>query len=94
MWYGLIAIGIYYFYNKEEAEDAGQNTISQETKIEPSNLRLGLSNIDSLNPILSKNQNIQDFSKLLYEPLFNITSDFKLEPALGIEFSKAEGNTG
>ena len=52
MWYGLIAIGIYYFYNKEEAEDAGQNTISQETKIEPSNLRLGLSNIDSLNPIL------------------------------------------
>ncbi|MCI8393277.1 MAG: hypothetical protein HFJ24_01610 [Clostridia bacterium] len=92
MWYGLIAIGIYYFYNKEEAEDAGQNTISQETKIEPSNLRLGLSNIDSLNPILSKNQNIQDFSKLLYEPLFNITSDFKLEPALGIEFSKAEGN--
>lgn len=45
-----------------------------------------------MNPILSKNQNIQDFSKLLYEPLFNITADFKLEPALGIEFSKAEGN--
>lgn len=69
-----------------------QNTMETETKIEPSNLRLGLSNIDSLNPIISKNQNIQDFAKLLYEPLFNVTSDFKLEQALGVEFSKAEGN--
>lgn len=56
-------------------------------------MRLGISNLDSLNPILSKNQNIQDISKLIYEPLFNITNDYRLENALGIEFSKADSKT-
>ena len=49
-----------------------------------------MSNVDFLNPIVSRNQNIQDISKLIYEPLFNVTEDYKLENALGIEWSKAE----
>lgn len=53
-------------------------------------MRLGISNLDNLNPLISKNQNIQDISKLIYEPLFNIKNDFSLESALGEEFSKAE----
>ena len=67
--------------------------LQQEAKLENSNLRLGISNLDSLNPIISKNQNIQDISKLIYEPLFNLTNDFRLENALGIEFSKADSKT-
>ena len=67
--------------------------VQRELKTENSNLRLGISNLDSLNPIISKNQNIQDISKLVYEPLFNLTNDFRLENALAIEFSKADGKT-
>jgi len=61
------------YFNKQEEkpEENIQNEIQEETKTKPSNLRLGISNLDNLNPILSKNQNIQDISKLVYEPLFN-----------------------
>lgn len=52
-----------------------------------------MSNFDNLNPLLSKNQNIQDISKLIYEPLFNITDNFRLEKSLAIEFSKADSKT-
>lgn len=91
---GLI-IGIaWYMTNKEEKqiENTGEET-TKEVKIENSNLRLGISNLDSLNPLLSKNQNIQDMLKFIYEPLFNITNDYKLENALGIEYSKADNKT-
>lgn len=46
--------------------------------------------MDFLNPIVSKNQNVQDISKIIYEPLLNVTEDYKLENALAIEWSKAE----
>ncbi len=49
-----------------------------------------MSNLDNLNPIISKNQNIQDMSKLVYEPLLRVTEDFKIEGALAEEWSKAE----
>lgn len=90
----MIAYSIYYFGNKKEnpkTDDVEQ--VSDEEKIESANLRLGISNIDNLNPIVSKNQNVQDISKLIYEPLFDLTSDFKLENALGTEFSKTDSKT-
>lgn len=77
---------------EEQVEDVQDNT-AKEVKIENSNLRLGISNLDSLNPIISKNQNIQDITKLIYEPLFFISNDYKLKNALGVEFSKADNKT-
>lgn len=77
----------------EETEDENQINVEQEEKQEITNMRLGISNIDTLNPILSKNQNLQDMLKLVYEPLFSISEDFKLENALGIEYSKADSKS-
>ncbi len=42
---------------------------------------------------MSKNQNVQDISKLIYEPLLKITEDFKLEPTLATEWSKADNTS-
>lgn len=67
--------------------------MSKEEQTDNSNLRLGISNLDNLNPIISKNQNIQDVSKLVFEPLFNLTNDFKLENALATEISKTDSVT-
>lgn len=38
--------------------------------------------------MVSRNQNVQDISKLIFEPLFYVKEDFSLENALGIEWSK------
>lgn len=86
----LIIIVIYYFYNKEEKQEDTNIGVPAEIIEESSNLRIGISNFDNLNPLISKNQNIQDVSKLIYEPLFNISDDFRIKNALGVEVSKAD----
>ncbi|MCI8470151.1 MAG: peptide ABC transporter substrate-binding protein [Clostridia bacterium] len=46
-----------------------------------------------MNPILSNNKNVQDISKLIYEPLITLTADYKAEPALAIEWAKQSDNS-
>ena len=48
---------------------------------------------DTINPILSNNKNVQDISKLIYEPLVNITTDYKAEPCLATEWAKQSDNS-
>ncbi|MCI9365210.1 MAG: hypothetical protein HFJ54_00850 [Clostridia bacterium] len=88
---GLIAFSAYYLYKheNEKIEDVA-NTVRETKTNEITNIRLGISNLDSLNPIVSKNQNIQDTSKIIYEPLLGLTDDYKLENLLAVEWSKAE----
>ena len=91
MLFGLIAFAIYYIYNgKEENETEDTNIISESNVEEITNIRLVIANLDNLNPIVSKNQNVQDILKLVYEPLLNVTEDYKLESSLLTEWSKAE----
>lgn len=88
---GIVIFLIYYFYNKDKVVFEEGNIEQKENSVEVfSNLRIGISNFDNLNPIISKNQNIQDISKLVYEPLFNVSHDFKIENALAVEISKAD----
>lgn len=90
----LICIAIcvvwYFSSKKEDIEENKTNISKEETKTENYNLRLGISNLDTLNPLISKNKNIQDVSKLIYEPLLDISDTFKLEKALATEVSKAD----
>ncbi len=90
----LAVFAIYYFLKKDNENVVNnENQAEENIQEEAVNIRLGISNLDNLNPIISTNQNIQDISKLIYEPLFNITDEFKLENALGIEYSKVDGKT-
>lgn len=91
---GLILYAVYYFYGKEGTENnTEENIVGSEKSEEDTNLRIGISNLDTLNPLISKNRNIQDMTKLIYEPLFNITDNFKLDNALAVEWSKADSKT-
>lgn len=51
-------------------------------------LRVPVVKFDTINPILSKNQNIQDISRLIYEPLLNIDEEYKIQLCLAKEWSK------
>lgn len=91
---GLIIFAAYYLNkNDEKTLSNDTNSISEDTVNEVNNIRLGISNVDNLNPILSKNQNVQDISKLFFEPLLYVTEDFRLNNALAVEFSKAANNS-
>ena len=81
-----------YKIKQDEHEEQGESTTNkqQETIKE---LKLGIAGLDTINPILSKNKNVQDISKLIYEPLVNLTSDYKAEACLAKEWAKQSDNS-
>ena len=88
----LVIFAIYYIIKN-------QTTIVSEIKIKRTEnqishqIIMGITDFDTINPILSKNQDIQYISKLIYEPIINIGQDFKLEQGLGTEWSKLDEKT-
>ena len=88
----LIILAIYYIIKN-------QTIIEKEIKIKKAEnqisykIIMGITDFDTINPILSTNQDIQYISKLIYEPIIDIGQDFKLEQALGTEWSKLNETT-
>lgn len=86
---GLVVYAGYLIYGKKEPQ---MNKVQQEESIDNTSvittIRIPIVEFDTINPILSKNQNIQDISRLIYEPLLNITSDNKIQLCLAKEWSK------
>ena len=72
----------------EQKEEQQIYSTKQEETEEITELKLGVALFDSINPILSKNKNVQDISKIIFEPLMTITSDYKLEMCLAKEYAK------
>ncbi len=88
---GLIggAIYILYYNNNPETEEEVENsntTVNQDISI-VENLKMGITNYDTMNPIVTKNREIVNIDKLVFDSIFNITSDYRLEPSLGKSIS-------
>ncbi len=89
---GLIggAVYILYYSNNSENEvdiDEENVTVSGDISI-VENIKMGISNFDTMNPILTKNREIINIDKLVFDSIFNITSDYRLETSLGKSISK------
>ena len=84
---GILLFAIFKIRQDEEEKKQELEHVSskQEKKTE---LTLGIAQLDTMNPILSKNKNVQDISKLIFEPLVMITADYKAEPALATIYSR------
>lgn len=85
----LIIIGIYIIYIKDNNPQNVSNSKNKETVISK-NISIGITKFDTINPILTKSLEIQYITKLIYEPLINITQDFNTEPSLAEEWSKLD----
>ena len=85
---GIIGCSVYfiYFKDKEEPKEIIQTEIEEAQ--EKKDLRLSISNYDSINPLISNNKEILKIDRLIFEPLVNITSDYKIENCLATEVSK------
>ena len=64
----LVLICIFIDREKSEIQEVSYKATEIETE---SVLQLGILNFDTFNPIESKNEQVQQISKLIYEPLFN-----------------------
>ena len=91
----IVFILIFAVYKIKEEEQNNQNeteVTSGETK-QIKEIKLGIASLDTINPILSNNKNVQDISKLIYEPLVNLTADYKSEACLAKEWAKQSDNS-
>lgn len=88
----LTIYGIYIIYIKGNNQNGSVQAQNNEIKI-TKEINIGITNFDTVNPILTKNLEIQHITKLIYEPLINITQDFQLSPGLAEEWSKIDDLT-
>lgn len=89
----LIVYAVYHiFFNNKSIKIADEETQKKETFI-TNNIRIGIVDFDVINPILSSNRNVQEISKLIFEPLINLTEDFRLQACLAKEWTKLDDVT-
>lgn len=68
------------FYDKTEEIPEIVQTVAKFEVLDTINI--GIIKLDTMNPIKSKNEQVQHVSKLVFESLFDITKDFKAKPCL------------
>lgn len=87
----IIGFAIYKINHKEgnnEINGDETNVGKTQTSQKITHLRLGISNFDNINPIISQNREVINLSTVLYEPLLSITEDYQIKGALAEEWSK------
>ena len=85
----LILSSIYIVYIKGNKTQNGVQAQTRETKIS-NEINIGITEFDTINPILTKSIEIQEIDKLIYEPLIDLNLDFSTTPAIAEEWSKLD----
>lgn len=88
-----VIIAVIYKVNQKEnkKEEQPQKTTAEEEIIKEINL--GVASFDNINPILSQNKQIQELSRIIYEPLFELDSEYKLQKCLVDDWAKTSDTT-
>ena len=88
----IVVVAFSIIRNNEEEEITQEDTVTSDDEI-VREIRLGIAQYDTLNPLLTNNKNVQDITKLIFEPLVDISSDYKATPLLATEWAKQDDTT-
>ena len=91
--FAIIAVVIYlnFFNNKEKKP--GNIDIKYEKINMITSINLGVSNFDNINPIITKNREVIQLASLIFEPLLEITENYKIKNCLATEWSELSERT-
>ena len=90
----IVIYSSYRIYKNQRAQTSIIQTQEEEEDVVIiKDLRLGICNYDSMNPLITNNREIIDIDTLIFDPLFTITKDYKIEPCLATECSKTGDTT-
>jgi peptide/nickel transport system substrate-binding protein len=88
-----IVIGIAVFITNKNKKPKNQNTDYNIETVYENSIRLGISNFDTINPILTNNKLMININQLIYEPLFELSNNYKLNNCLAKEIAKTSPTT-
>lgn len=83
----MVGLAIYFLYKDRKTNVYAVETNELEINM-IKEINIGICQYDTLNPILSKNRDVQYVNKLIFESLIDISHDFKIKNSLAKEFSK------
>lgn len=93
----ILIVVLIVIYNKITSNDnisvADEYVVTEDNVLISNDIRIGIIELDNMNPLLSNNKNVQDISRLIFDPLFTLTEDYKLQGVLAKEWSKIDENT-
>lgn len=91
---GLVVYSTYLLYGKKtNIENNIETTVVEDDTEIITNIRIPVVDFDTINPIISKNQSIQNISRLVYEPLLTIDENYKIELCLAKEWTKVNATS-
>lgn len=88
-----IIIAVVYKQNKSGGNDVEEQPVAGVEEEIVKEITLGIASFDTINPILSQNKQVQEISRIIYEPLFELDSEYKLKKCLARDWAKTSGTT-
>ena len=88
----LVGISIYVLYKDSKKTPIEIKNSKTELNIE-GEINIGITGFDTINPLTSKNRDVQYIDKLIFQSLLDISYDYKIENLLAEEFSKINSTT-
>ena len=89
----ILILGFAIFKIRSDEHEKEETATSNREAEQIKEIKLGIAGLDTINPILSNNKNVQDVTKLIYEPLINLTPDYKAESCLAKEWARQSDNS-
>ena len=87
----IVAVATIYQRETEKEQQISEQTVAEQEIYQ--DIRLGIAQYDTINPLISNNKYVQEISRMIYEPLLRITEDYKIENCLAQECSKTSDTT-
>ena len=80
----LIISSLIVFYKNNKEED--KNKLTEEIEYKYSNiLNLSIYNLDTINPLVSKNKDVKKISKLIFDPLIDLDENYRIKYSIAKE---------
>ena len=91
----LIMIFVILFFFIKSRNTKSEESLDQTSTVSniKSDLRFAISELDTINPIVSHNRNVIEVSRLIYDSLVTLDENYKLEYMLAESIEKKESNT-
>ena len=88
----LLIITYVVFYSKDTSSQKIEDKVSTKSNL-ITNLRLGIAELYTLNPILTNNKNVKEISRLIFDSLVTVKNDYGLEFVLANGIAKENNLT-
>ena len=88
----LLIVTYVVFYSKDTSDNKIEDKVSTTSNL-ITDLRLGIAELDTLNPVLTNNKNVKEISRLIFDSLVTIKSDYSLDFSLATGIAKENNLT-